>query len=163
LGQFYGELDAGERWRGIVVDVAFVRRRLRALREQQHLTQEQLGERADLSKNFISALERGTKSFSMETFLRYVEGLGVAPQDVFVSAGESAVGQGATPSGAQTLLSSWQALTESDRAMVVLCAKLLQTQELDLRQLLHLHLGVLEEALQARLWSREGRSGSDRR
>jgi transcriptional regulator with XRE-family HTH domain len=57
------------------MDVVLVRQRLREIRKRCGLTQEQLSERANLSKQFISDLERGTKGFSMESFLRYVRGL----------------------------------------------------------------------------------------
>lgn len=37
----------------------------------KNLTQEELGERTDLSKGYISQLERDLSSPSMETFLRF--------------------------------------------------------------------------------------------
>lgn len=43
--------------------------KLRNLRIQKDLTQEELGERTDLSKGYISQLERDLSSPSMETFL----------------------------------------------------------------------------------------------
>ena len=42
--------------------------KLRNLRIQKNLTQEELGERTDLSKGYISQLERDLSSPSMETF-----------------------------------------------------------------------------------------------
>jgi transcriptional regulator with XRE-family HTH domain len=69
------------------MDVVLVRQRLREIRKRCGLTQEQLSERANLSKQFISDLERGTKGFSMESFLRYVRGLGISPGIVFYTEG----------------------------------------------------------------------------
>lgn len=42
--------------------------KLRNLRVQKNLTQEELGERTDLTKGYISQLERDLSSPSMETF-----------------------------------------------------------------------------------------------
>ncbi len=74
------------------MDVALVRQRLGEIRKQCGLTQEQLSERAHLSKQFISDLERGIKGFSIESFLRYVHGLGIAPDMVFHTEGLPFVG-----------------------------------------------------------------------
>ena len=42
-----------------------------------------VGQRAHLSKQFISDVERGAKGLSIESFLRYVRGLGISPLVVF--------------------------------------------------------------------------------
>ena len=52
-------------------------RELKKLRQQKHLTQEQLAERADLSVPYISHLERGSKKPSMAVLVRLAESLGV--------------------------------------------------------------------------------------
>lgn len=52
-------------------------RELKKLRQQKHLTQEQLAERADLSVPDISHLERGSKKPSMAVLVRLAESLGV--------------------------------------------------------------------------------------
>ena len=57
--------------------------KLRNLRIQKNLTQEELGERTDLSKGYISQLERDLSSPSMETFFDIVEVLGVTPEEFF--------------------------------------------------------------------------------
>lgn len=57
--------------------------KLRNLRIQKNLTQEELGERTDLSKGYISQLERGLSSPSMETFFSILEVLGVSPEEFF--------------------------------------------------------------------------------
>ena len=48
------------------------------------MTQEELGERTDLSKGYISQLERDLSSPSMETFFSILEVLGrVTPEEFF--------------------------------------------------------------------------------
>jgi len=47
--------------------------KLRNLRVQKNLTQEELGERTDLTKGYISQLERDLSSPSMETFFTILE------------------------------------------------------------------------------------------
>jgi transcriptional regulator with XRE-family HTH domain len=65
------------------MDSTWLRQRLRELRKRCGLTQEELGQRANLSKQFISDVERGAKGLSVESFLRYVRGLGISPLIVF--------------------------------------------------------------------------------
>lgn len=57
--------------------------RIKNLRIQKGLTQEELGERTDLTKGYISQLERDLSSPSLETFFSIVEVLGSTPQDFF--------------------------------------------------------------------------------
>lgn len=57
--------------------------KLRNLRIQKNLTQEELGERTDLTKGYISQLERDLSSPSMETFFDILEVLGVTPAEFF--------------------------------------------------------------------------------
>ncbi|RRK11276.1 XRE family transcriptional regulator [Lactiplantibacillus garii] len=57
--------------------------RIRNLRMQKQLTQEELGERTDLSKGYISQLEHDQSSPSMETFFAILEVLGVTPAAFF--------------------------------------------------------------------------------
>lgn len=57
--------------------------KLRNLRIQKNLTQEELGERTDLTKGYISQLERDLSSPSMETFFNILEVLGITPEDFF--------------------------------------------------------------------------------
>ena len=65
------------------MDSAWLRQRLRELRKRCGLTQEELGQRANLYKQFISDVERGGKGLSVESLLRYVRGLGISPLIVF--------------------------------------------------------------------------------
>ena len=57
--------------------------KIKNLRIQKQLTQEELGERTDLSKGYISQLERNLSSPSMETFFSILEVLGVTPKQFF--------------------------------------------------------------------------------
>ncbi len=57
--------------------------KLRNLRRQKNLTQEELAERTDLSKGYISQIESQHASPSMETFLNILEVLGTSPGDFF--------------------------------------------------------------------------------
>ncbi len=57
--------------------------KIKNLRIQKSLTQEELGERTDLSKGYISQLERSLSSPSMETFFSILEVLGISPKDFF--------------------------------------------------------------------------------
>ena len=57
--------------------------RLKRLRIQKNLTQEELGERTDLSKGYISQVERDLASPSMETFFNILQVLGCEPKDFF--------------------------------------------------------------------------------
>ncbi|MEE1108278.1 helix-turn-helix domain-containing protein [Macrococcoides canis] len=58
-------------------------KKIKDLRRQKNLTQEELGERTDLSKGYISQLERNLCSPSMETFFNILEVLGSKPKDFF--------------------------------------------------------------------------------
>lgn len=57
--------------------------KIKNLRLQKNLTQEELGERTDLSKGYISQLERNLSSPSMESFFNILEVLGTLPQEFF--------------------------------------------------------------------------------
>lgn len=52
---------------------------LRARRQAGGLTQEALAAAADLARNYVSELERGTKSPSLRTIFRLCEQLRVSP------------------------------------------------------------------------------------
>ncbi|ANU27834.1 helix-turn-helix domain-containing protein [Planococcus versutus] len=57
--------------------------KIKRLRLKNGLTQEELGKRTDLSKGFISQLERDTNSPSIETFFTLLEVLGTTPKEFF--------------------------------------------------------------------------------
>ncbi|MCJ7841089.1 XRE family transcriptional regulator [Lederbergia sp. NSJ-179] len=58
-------------------------KKIKTLRLKKGLTQEELGERTDLSKGYISQLERDLSSPSMETFFSILEVLGCTPKQFF--------------------------------------------------------------------------------
>ena len=57
--------------------------KLRQLRIQKNLTQEELAARSELSKGFISQVERGLTSPSIATLIDILESLGTNPQSFF--------------------------------------------------------------------------------
>lgn len=57
--------------------------RIRNLRLQKNLTQEELAERTDLSKGYISQMERDLSMPSLEVFFDVLEVLGCSPRDFF--------------------------------------------------------------------------------
>ena len=57
--------------------------KIKGLRLKKGLTQEELGERTDLTKGYISQLERDLNSPSIETLFNLLEVLGCSPRDFF--------------------------------------------------------------------------------
>lgn len=57
--------------------------KIKSLRLKNGLTQEELGERTDLTKGHISQLERDLNSPSIETLFSLLEVLGTTPKDFF--------------------------------------------------------------------------------
>jgi len=57
--------------------------RIRNLRQQKNLTQEELAERTDLSKGYISQVERDLSMPSLEVFFDILEVLGSSPGEFF--------------------------------------------------------------------------------
>lgn len=57
--------------------------RLRKLRKQKGLSQEQLGELAGLHTNYIGQIERGEKNLTIQTLERVVSALQVSLEEVF--------------------------------------------------------------------------------
>jgi transcriptional regulator with XRE-family HTH domain len=66
-------------------------RKLRQLRVGSQLTQEELGDRTDLSKGFISQVENDQTSPSIETLIDILQALGVTPGEFFKDAGPEQV------------------------------------------------------------------------
>lgn len=52
---------------------------LRAYRLERHLSQEQLSERVDVLRSFISSLENGTRQPSLDMILRLAKALDITP------------------------------------------------------------------------------------
>lgn len=57
--------------------------RVRFLRKNRGLTQEQLGEIVQLPQSYIGGIERGEKNISLETLERIIEALDVHPKEMF--------------------------------------------------------------------------------
>jgi len=77
--------------------------RLKSLRRAQHLSQEQLAERAGLHRNFVSLMERGLNQPTVDTLFRLANALGI-PADELVrqisgaaTGDTSSAGQGHPP------------------------------------------------------------------
>lgn len=64
-------------------------RRIRALRQEKNLTQEQLAERAEISLSFLGHIERGTRKLSVETLYKLVDALDCAPEEILGLGGAS--------------------------------------------------------------------------
>ncbi|MGN1368471.1 MAG: helix-turn-helix domain-containing protein [Aristaeellaceae bacterium] len=56
--------------------------RVRSLRRQKGLTQEELAERVDISASFMGHIERGTRIASLETLVALCNELKVSPQEL---------------------------------------------------------------------------------
>ena len=54
-------------------------RRIRTLRQKQHLTQEQLAEKIDMSASFLGHIERGSRVASLETLVKLCNVLDTNP------------------------------------------------------------------------------------
>jgi transcriptional regulator with XRE-family HTH domain len=56
--------------------------RLRKLREAASMTQEALGQAADLHWTYVGQIERGERNLTYQNLLKLARGLGVAPADL---------------------------------------------------------------------------------
>jgi transcriptional regulator with XRE-family HTH domain len=65
-------------------------KRIRGLRAERGLTQEEFASRAGISISFVSMLERGERSPSYETLLQLAEALDVPPGELFRDTGGEA-------------------------------------------------------------------------
>ncbi len=66
-------------------------RKLKDLRKQNGLTQQELADRAELTKGFISQLERGQVTPSVVTLMDLIEILGTTPSDFFKDTGHEQI------------------------------------------------------------------------
>lgn len=64
--------------------------RIRILRQNKHLTQEQLGELAGLNPNYVGQVERGQRTPSVNAIHALAEALGVDPGFLLMSPDKSA-------------------------------------------------------------------------
>lgn len=58
-------------------------RRVRSLREERHLSQEQLATACHLDRTYISDIERGNRNASLETLFKLTMGLQIDICDLF--------------------------------------------------------------------------------
>ena len=59
---------------------------VRAVREQQELSQEELGFEADLDRTYISGIERGVRNPTVTSLCKIAAALGTSPAQFLVSA-----------------------------------------------------------------------------
>ena len=59
-----------------------VGRRVRSLREKRGWSQEDLGFRADLHRNYIGGVERGERNLGVVNVAKLAEALGIRPRDL---------------------------------------------------------------------------------
>ena len=59
-------------------------RRIKALRLRQELTQEALGERAELNYKYLGAIERGERNPSVKQLLKLAQALGVELHELLI-------------------------------------------------------------------------------
>ena len=90
---------------------------LRAHRKRQHLTQEEVAEKADISASFLGHLERGTRVASIDTLLSLCNALAVTPNDLLAC--DLTVSPAELP----------EEITISPRALLQRIAQMLQKQE----------------------------------
>ena len=55
----------------------------KSYRKKQHLTQEKMAEKLDISEKYISRFENGNSGLKLETLVNYINILGIAPNVVF--------------------------------------------------------------------------------
>lgn len=65
------------------MDVRTVGRNIRRIREQRALSQEQLAEKCQLHRTYVSGIERGTRNPSLQNLLKIARALDVHPSILF--------------------------------------------------------------------------------
>lgn len=77
---------------------------IRDRRKALHLSQEQLAEKVDMHRNYISLVERGIQNITVETLYKLTVALDCSPVDLFAEAAGSAEGASpAVPPGPATV------------------------------------------------------------
>ncbi len=80
-----------------------VGKRIKIVRQQNGLTQDQLAEHVGLSPKYISGIERGVENPTMDILLRVAKALGVEPYDLFLF-GESEESEKALRKGIEKMV-----------------------------------------------------------
>jgi len=57
--------------------------RIRQLRKEQGLSQEKLGDKAELHYTHVGSIERGEKNWSIDTLIKVAKGLNIEVADLF--------------------------------------------------------------------------------
>ena len=65
-----------------MISTFLVEERIRQLRKQCHLSQDELAHMAGISSNYMGQIERGEKCPSLETFLRISSALNISPVEL---------------------------------------------------------------------------------
>ena len=73
------------------LDVNIVGKRIRKIREYQHLTREQLAEQADISVQFLADIEVGRKSMSINTLFKISNALHVSNDYLILGTKDSSI------------------------------------------------------------------------
>lgn len=60
------------------MDILAIGQRIKAAREQAHITQSELAKIIGLSTHYVSAIERGIKTPKLETFVAIAKALGIS-------------------------------------------------------------------------------------
>ncbi len=60
-------------------------RRIKELRKKKGLSQEKLSEKAEITPNYLSRVERGTENPTLDMFIRLADALGVEVWELFDS------------------------------------------------------------------------------
>lgn len=96
------------------MDTKAVGQRIKAKREQKHLTQENLAELIDVSPNHISVIERGVKIPRLDTFVAIANALAVSADELLVDV----VDQSAV-NAASELSSAIEKLPQNERLRII--------------------------------------------
>ena len=70
----------------MVIDYNLIGKRIAEIRKKQHLTQERLAEKTDLTNNYISNIENNRSIPSLETLVKLCGALHITPNDILIGA-----------------------------------------------------------------------------
>jgi transcriptional regulator with XRE-family HTH domain len=67
--------------------VALVGKKIKNIRKQKNMTQEELSEKSGLQTSFLAGVERGERNITLQTLERIIDGLEEEPQNLFSFSG----------------------------------------------------------------------------